>query len=554
MMFSNNFWGMNDEGFQVLTAKMTGNKKIFDEIKTFYSSKASLHEEFGRKLMKHAKASHEESSPSVLLTLMRKESEAYAQTHFDLSHQIKDQLEDLDAFVLIQKDQRKLTHTSAEKSHRYKVSSDVYLTKSKKKYQLDCMKLGTLQASQAIGREADKLKQKIKKAQQDIKTSEQEYRIASFKLAEATDQWNENWKSTCDVYQEMEKSRLEYIHQSFSKYIDILSLHFHLNSTSFETFRAALNQYSAESELQDFIEEQGTGCKIPEPERFVDFFATPPVNRKLYTIADAGVKSKEEKPNVKDLSKSNFSMRTIPKTPQRHFPKRSFSLTEKQQPKNILSRSFSLTERHQPKDISVLSLPSIELQRPKNIPSRSFSLIERHPAKKAPSRSFSLKETKLNEFTYTASNGSEWVAYYPKNTIRRSCSDITKQKNSIDIFNQETQVSFPQTNHAQHLLFPHQMPRKEAMNRKRKESIQKQLYCPPLNFSNKRPVLFWAIAITDWLSCLPGELQYTKGSRIAIVDDGQHWYFGIKWDQCANAFTNESGFVAPHCIRLFFTS
>lgn len=36
-IFANNFWGLKDDGFQVLTAKMNSNKKTFDEIKSFYN-------------------------------------------------------------------------------------------------------------------------------------------------------------------------------------------------------------------------------------------------------------------------------------------------------------------------------------------------------------------------------------------------------------------------------------------------------------------------------------------------------------------------------------
>jgi hypothetical protein len=47
---------LKDDGFFVLTAKMNSTKRTFDEIKSFYNTRASLHEEFGRKLMKHSKA------------------------------------------------------------------------------------------------------------------------------------------------------------------------------------------------------------------------------------------------------------------------------------------------------------------------------------------------------------------------------------------------------------------------------------------------------------------------------------------------------------------
>jgi hypothetical protein len=36
-IFANNFWGLKDDGFHVLTAKMNSTKKTFDEIKSFYN-------------------------------------------------------------------------------------------------------------------------------------------------------------------------------------------------------------------------------------------------------------------------------------------------------------------------------------------------------------------------------------------------------------------------------------------------------------------------------------------------------------------------------------
>jgi hypothetical protein len=37
LSFSNNFWGMKDDGYHALTAKVNSTKRTFDEIKSFYN-------------------------------------------------------------------------------------------------------------------------------------------------------------------------------------------------------------------------------------------------------------------------------------------------------------------------------------------------------------------------------------------------------------------------------------------------------------------------------------------------------------------------------------
>ncbi|KAK4509509.1 uncharacterized protein ATC70_007861 [Mucor velutinosus] len=294
-IFANNFWGLKDDGFQVLTAKMNNNKKTFDEIKSFYNVRASLHEEFGRKLMKHAKSSigKEEtgyfSTLHSLLASAHQEMEWTAQAHLNLAQKIKIRLEvDLDNFILEQKDKRKLTHTNVEKAHRYKQSSEQYLSKAKEKYESECAKLITMQTQIASvsGREAERMKQRMERTQHEIKVQEQEYRNACIKAADATDGWNKAWKMACDIYQGMEKKRLEFLHHSFSMYINVLSTASSQDQESYERFWKALDQYDPMQDIQVFIQEKGTGPKIPEPEIFVDYMDDPAKTFQQHTIAD----------------------------------------------------------------------------------------------------------------------------------------------------------------------------------------------------------------------------------------------------------------------------
>ncbi|KAI9266030.1 hypothetical protein BY458DRAFT_512898 [Sporodiniella umbellata] len=356
LIFANNFWGLKDEGFQVLTSKMNSNKKTLDEIKAFYGMRASLHEEFGRKLMKFTKSGigrEETGTLYALLSSAHKETEWTAQAHLNLAHILKTRLEvDLDNFILEQKDKRKLTHANIEKVHRYKISSEAYLAKVKEKYESDCAKLYTLQAQlpNTTGRETDRMRQKMERTQHEINIQEQEYRNACVKLADTTDQWNKAWKMTCDTYQGMDKKRLEFLHHSFSMYINVLSTASSQDLESSERFWKALDNYNTEQDIQTFIIEKGTGPKIPEPELFVDYLDDPSKNDNNYTMANFDVpqeftKSQDPTPSHKEMLQKN----ELSDNPS-HLPSNTMFNYEANQPDvNYCEYSQSLKLEKEPK-------------------------------------------------------------------------------------------------------------------------------------------------------------------------------------------------------------
>ncbi|KAI9270088.1 hypothetical protein EDC94DRAFT_337763 [Helicostylum pulchrum] len=326
LIFANNFWGLKDDGFHALTAKMSSTKKTFDEIKSFYNVRASLHEEFGRKLMKHAKVGmgrEETGTLQALLTSAHKETEWTAQAHLNLAQKLKTRLEvDLDNFILEQKDKRKLVHTNVEKAHRYKQSNEVYLAKVKEKYESDCAKLITLQTqiTTATGREADRMKQRIDRTQHEIKIQEQEYKNACIKVADATKAWNQTWKISCDTYQGMERKRLEFLRHSFSMYINILSTATSQDQESYERFWKSLDQYDPINDIQIFINEKGTGPKIPESEIFVDYMDDPSKTFQKHTLADFSCPMELITNNCTEPTKPELTVRnpnnSIPKVTQ----------------------------------------------------------------------------------------------------------------------------------------------------------------------------------------------------------------------------------------------
>ena len=54
--FSNCFWGANDDGIQVVHDRMRLAKQTCEELKSFYHERATIEEEYAKKLLKLSKS------------------------------------------------------------------------------------------------------------------------------------------------------------------------------------------------------------------------------------------------------------------------------------------------------------------------------------------------------------------------------------------------------------------------------------------------------------------------------------------------------------------
>ncbi|KAG1053885.1 hypothetical protein G6F43_004066 [Rhizopus delemar] len=581
LIFANNFWGMKDEGFNVLTAKMNSNKKTFDEIKSFYNVRTLY----------------------ALLSSAHKEMEWAAQSHLNLAQKLKTRLEvDLDNFILEQKDKRKLAHANIEKVYRYKVSSEAYLAKVKEKYESDCAKLYTLQAQlpNAAGREADRIKQKIDRTQQEIK------------LADATEQWNKAWKMTCDTYQGMEKKRLEFLHHSFSMYINVLSTASSQDLESYERFWKALDNYDPEGDIQTFIKEKGTGPKIPEPEVFVDYLDDPSKNYEKYTLANFDCPSElvADHPPKPELTVRNLTEETnvpiverkqsIVRNAIKPLPSISTPLVRSRK-KSILKRSSSIkgtTKEEQQKpelqqqqqdkkegvetkstdengDIKIDPRAKVVFaignnmfdlgnlaaaEEPKKNNTKAFrrrSTVRQRQADLDPSINFSYQSL-LEELGIFENKESHTHSVPPKEPSTTSSSEeeeiiVTRSKSiKQHELQQENQKYYIPQHQQPYYQYPPPTTNTLSNSYYTRQNIYQPVSYPSTTMKSNRPILFWAFTLTDWYSNKPEELQYTRGTWIAITDNSRNdgWYYGIKYDNRINSLSNEKGYVAQHCVQL----
>ncbi|KAG2220323.1 hypothetical protein INT45_004008 [Circinella minor] len=291
-LFANNFWGKEDAGYDVLMHKMNMAKKTCDDLRSLYNAKASLHEDLGKKLTKQTKMElgrEETGTIKMLLLSAQKEMEATAQANIELAQKIRSELElSMDNFILEQKDRRKLVQTNVDKAHRNKQLHTAHVTKAKEKYEAECAKSVSLenQLSQTTGfREMERIRQKFERSQNEIKTLEKEYKNACNKLANATTVWNNEWKVACSRFQDMEEKRIEFLHHSLCIYVNILSSASNQDQESYERFWKALDQCNANADIEQFINEKGTGPMIPEPPVYVDYNDDPAKTLPRYQVA-----------------------------------------------------------------------------------------------------------------------------------------------------------------------------------------------------------------------------------------------------------------------------
>ncbi|KAI9282972.1 hypothetical protein BC943DRAFT_362186 [Umbelopsis sp. AD052] len=291
--FANNFWGSNDAGTEILRARMLSSKQTNEDLKAFYNTKAALHEDFGKKLLKHSKmviGKDETGTLRRLLDGIRDELEGVGQHNITLAQRIRNSLETpLQNFITDQRDQRKLIQVGVDKQQRNKQLHINHVYKSREKYYAECSKMLNLQnqlETCIAGREYERIKQKHEKSRLEVKTSDKEYQAACTGLKNVMRQWQNEWKVACDKFQEMEEKRIEFLHHSLCVYVNILQTVTDQERESHEQIWDLLDHCDVEQDIQHFIEAQGTGNHIPEPPSYVDFFSETRDEPPKYSIAN----------------------------------------------------------------------------------------------------------------------------------------------------------------------------------------------------------------------------------------------------------------------------
>ena len=253
-------------------AKTTG-----DELKSFYSTRAQIEDEYARKLLSLARkplGSGEAGTLRMSLDVVRGEVESTGKQHQTVAGQMKSELDEpMAAFIGAMKERRKIVQGGVEKLLKTKNQQTASVNKSRDRFEQDCLKIkGYLaQGHMVMGQEERKNKAKLEKTQIQMSTNSNEYEEAVKVLEETTGKWNREWKAACDKFQDLEEERIDYFKSSLWSFANIASTVCVSDDASCEKIRLSLEDCDVEKDITQFIKDSGTGQEIPDPPKYINF-------------------------------------------------------------------------------------------------------------------------------------------------------------------------------------------------------------------------------------------------------------------------------------------
>ncbi|KAK3316345.1 hypothetical protein B0H66DRAFT_592548 [Apodospora peruviana] len=277
LSFANNFWGKEDAGVGPLLDRMHAAKQTCDELRSFYNARASIEEEYSRKLLslcRKSLGSQEMGTLKVSLDTVRGEVESMGKQHQSIAAQMRSELEEpLAAFAGGMKERRKIVQNTVEKLLKTKIQQTQHVNKTRDKYEQECLKIkGYLaQGHMVMGQEERKNKAKLEKTQITLATSNTEYEAAVKALEETTARWNREWKAAADKFQDLEEERLDFTKSSLWTFANIASTVCVSDDASCEKIRLSLEKMEVLTDIVTFIKERGTGQEIPDPPKYINF-------------------------------------------------------------------------------------------------------------------------------------------------------------------------------------------------------------------------------------------------------------------------------------------
>ncbi|PWW73905.1 hypothetical protein C7212DRAFT_353524 [Tuber magnatum] len=269
LSFANNFWGKDDAGVGPLLQRMHDAKTTCEELKTFYTARAAIEDEFARKLLALSKkplGSVETGTLKISMDVLRAEVESMGKAHQTTADQMKTELEQpLTDYSGAWRERRRIVQGTCEKILQLKMKQTNQVNKTRDRYEQDCLKIkGYLaQGHMVMGQEERKNKARLEKTQAALVTSNAEYQEAIKALEGTTARWNKEWKQACDKFQDLEEERIDFLKASLWTFANVASTVCVSDDQSCEKVRVSLEDCEVEKDITSFILDRGTGQDIP---------------------------------------------------------------------------------------------------------------------------------------------------------------------------------------------------------------------------------------------------------------------------------------------------
>ncbi|KAK7436543.1 formin-binding protein [Stygiomarasmius scandens] len=266
--FCNSFWGIGDAGVNILFARMRGAARTTDSLREFWKERAVIEEEYGKRLLELAKMTVGKDEIGELrnvLDTLQLETEKLGKSHLGLASQISSEIEEPTKTLLNkQLEHRKSIQSPVEKKFKTKVAQEGHVSRAREKCQSDRVRMASYaQQIENNAPESERIRQRLKRAEQTAAANENDYRNFCKTLADMLPGWENDWKDYCDSCQDLEEERLDFMKDNLWAYANAVSTVCVNDDNSCEIIRTVLDHFESDRDLEAFVQEYGTGNSVP---------------------------------------------------------------------------------------------------------------------------------------------------------------------------------------------------------------------------------------------------------------------------------------------------
>ncbi|KAF7297475.1 SH3-domain-containing protein [Mycena indigotica] len=327
--FCNCFWGLDDAGANVLFSRMRTATQTITELEDFWRDRARIEEEYAAKLKalgSRVLGKEETGQFKLSLDTLATETSTQATAHAQFAALVKSELlASISAYAEKQAADAAQVQAPLEARYKTKHTAESAIMKAREKYESNCLRLASYTQQMAVnpGKDVERLQMKIARSQQTVTSNEKELETAVKAIREATVRWQKDWKEWCDLCQDMEEERLDYVKDVIWGYANAVSTLCVSDDQSCERIRVSLDQVDAFQDVESFVEECGTGIAIPAPPSWATFspsntngLSPPPVQSASFTRVSARpAVPPSEQPPIKTTRNSRETSRESSSSP-----------------------------------------------------------------------------------------------------------------------------------------------------------------------------------------------------------------------------------------------
>lgn len=337
--FCNSFWG--DYGYDTLQTKTKQSSKMLEDLRSWYKERASIEEDYARRMTKltknplfeiyphnHHSTDLEVGGMKKALETVRDTTRQSAHSHLELAGTIRTALEKkVSEFINRREGLKKNPQAAIERLHKKKSELIELTEKSRKKYEADAIAVNGLSAQTHLvqGRDYDKVTAKLDRAQQNVQMDEREYRSHVKNLKETIAEWNMQWKGYCDLAQDLEEERIDFIRTSFWDYANGVSTICVVDDEQCEIIRKALERCDTTHDVTEFVRLSRTGSEIHVAPDYVNYARgeqtpynrPPPIPANFVRSSIRNPRSVPSTTNIQDLA---HAIRSGPSSPTESAP------------------------------------------------------------------------------------------------------------------------------------------------------------------------------------------------------------------------------------------